>query len=84
MVGKTKVMEFSHRVCFSLEPLRMCRKDKEMGEVIDKKVRFTCLPRSSHDARQFLHKVRNEVLDLTNYPVSFVETIQVPLTCTVY
>ncbi|KAK6060403.1 von Willebrand factor type D domain protein [Cooperia oncophora] len=84
MLEKTHVIEFTHRVCFSLEPVRMCRKNKEMDEVIDKKVRFTCLPRSSRETRQLLHKVRNNVLDLKHYPVSFVDTIQVPQTCTVY
>ncbi|KAK5981628.1 Lipoprotein amino terminal region [Trichostrongylus colubriformis] len=84
LLEKTHVMEFAHRVCFSLEPVRVCRKNEEMDEVIDKKVRFTCLPRSSREARELLHKVRNNVLDLKHYPVSFVETIQVPRTCSVY
>ncbi|RCN42163.1 von Willebrand factor type D domain protein [Ancylostoma caninum] len=84
ILEKTHVMEFSHRVCFSLEPVRVCRKNEEMDEVIDKKVRFTCLPRNSHEARQLLHKVHNKVLNLHGYPVSFVETIQVPRTCVVY
>ncbi|PIO56041.1 hypothetical protein TELCIR_22567 [Teladorsagia circumcincta] len=84
VLEKTHVMEFPHRVCFSLEPVRVCRKNEEMDEVIDKKVRFTCLPRSSREARELLHKVRNTVLDLKHYPISFVETIQIPRTCTVY
>ncbi|EPB65238.1 hypothetical protein ANCCEY_15699 [Ancylostoma ceylanicum] len=84
ILEKTHVMEFSHRVCFSLEPVRVCRKNEEMDEVIDKKVRFTCLPRNTHEARQLLHKVHNKVLNLHGYPVSFVETIQVPRTCVVY
>ncbi|WKY16214.1 hypothetical protein Q1695_001139 [Nippostrongylus brasiliensis] len=84
MIEKTKVMEFPHRICFSLDRVPMCRKDMVMDEVMDKKVRFTCLPRSSHEARQLLHKVRNDVVELNEYPVSFVETIQVPRTCIVY
>ncbi|KAK5982851.1 Lipoprotein amino terminal region [Trichostrongylus colubriformis] len=84
MLEKTHVMEFSHRLCFSLEPVRVCRKNEKMDEVMDKKVRFTCLPRASNEARQLLRKVRNEILDLKHYPISFVETVQVPRTCTVY
>ncbi|VDL62423.1 unnamed protein product [Nippostrongylus brasiliensis] len=86
MLEKTKVIEFSHRICFSLEPIRVCRKEREMDEVMDKKVRFTCLPRSSHEARQMLRKVRNHTVleNLKEYPISFVETIKVPRTCTVY
>ncbi|KAJ1364139.1 hypothetical protein KIN20_024159 [Parelaphostrongylus tenuis] len=80
----THIMEFPHRVCFSLEPVRKCRKNEKKEDVVEKKVRFTCLPRSSYETRQFLHKARTSVLDLSDYPVSFVENIQVPTACAVY
>ncbi|KAK6765798.1 hypothetical protein RB195_025612 [Necator americanus] len=50
MLERTHVMEFSHRVCFSLEPVRVCRKNEEMDEVVDKKSKKktgklrSCLP----------------------------------------
>uniref|UniRef100_A0A0K0CZE1 Vitellogenin domain-containing protein n=1 Tax=Angiostrongylus cantonensis TaxID=6313 RepID=A0A0K0CZE1_ANGCA len=80
----THVMEFPHRVCFSLEPVRKCRRNEKMDDVVEKKVRFTCLPRSSHETRQLLHKARTSVLDLNDYPVSFVENLRVPTACVVY
>ncbi|KJH41554.1 hypothetical protein DICVIV_12470 [Dictyocaulus viviparus] len=84
MLKNTYVMEFAHRVCFSLEPVSKCPKREQNDDMVEKKIRFTCLPRSSYEARQLLHKARTDILNLSGYPVSFVENISVPRTCTVY
>uniref|UniRef100_A0A7I4Z7Y9 Vitellogenin domain-containing protein n=1 Tax=Haemonchus contortus TaxID=6289 RepID=A0A7I4Z7Y9_HAECO len=84
ILEKHHVIEYPHQVCFSLEPVRVCRRNEVKGDTMDKKVRFTCLPRSSREARELLHKVRKNVVDLSRHPISFVETIEVPRTCTVY
>ncbi|VDO51026.1 unnamed protein product [Haemonchus placei] len=84
ILERTHVIEAAHGVCFSLEPVPVCRENEQMSTVINRKVSFTCLPRSSSEARQLLHKASSNALDLKHYPISFVESIQVPLTCTVY
>uniref|UniRef100_A0A7I4Z585 Vitellogenin domain-containing protein n=1 Tax=Haemonchus contortus TaxID=6289 RepID=A0A7I4Z585_HAECO len=82
ILERTHVIEAAHGVCFSLEPVPVCRKNEQMSTVINREVSFTCLPRSSSEARHLLREARSNTLDLKHYPISFVKSIKVPLTCT--
>ncbi|CAD6187530.1 unnamed protein product [Caenorhabditis auriculariae] len=81
LVEKTKVVEYSHRVCFSLEPVKECRRGFEAEESQPKKVRFTCLPRHKAEARRLLNDAREKTLRLEGYPMSFVKSVEVPTAC---
>ncbi|EGT29994.1 hypothetical protein CAEBREN_29057 [Caenorhabditis brenneri] len=84
-VEKTLIKEFSHRICFSLEPVTECRRGYESEETTSKKIRFTCMPRHSENARRFLKESREQnVLDLADFPVSFVEAVKMPTACVAY
>ncbi|CAI5455995.1 unnamed protein product [Caenorhabditis angaria] len=79
---KTEIKEFAHRICFSLEGVPACRRQFEEQQTVQQKVKFTCLPRHKSDARVLLNKSRQQnVLELNNYPVSFVESVTVPSQC---
>uniref|UniRef100_A0A8R1DNW8 Vitellogenin n=1 Tax=Caenorhabditis japonica TaxID=281687 RepID=A0A8R1DNW8_CAEJA len=84
LVKKTLVKEFSHRVCFSLEPVTECPRGFEPEKNSTKKLRFTCMPRHSKNARRFLKEARDEILDLVDFPVSYIEAIQMPTACVAY
>ncbi|CAP32807.2 Protein CBR-VIT-4 [Caenorhabditis briggsae] len=81
-VEKTQIKEFSHRVCFSLEPVAECRRGYKSGKTSTKKIRFTCMPRHSENARRLLKEAREQnILDLSDFEVSYVESVKVPTTC---
>ncbi|EGT30120.1 hypothetical protein CAEBREN_04919 [Caenorhabditis brenneri] len=81
-VEKTLIKEFSHRICFSLEPVTECRRGYESEETSSKKIRFTCMPRHSENARRFLKESREQaVLDLAKFSVSFVEAVKISSAC---
>ncbi|CAI2357050.1 unnamed protein product [Caenorhabditis sp. 36 PRJEB53466] len=84
IVKKTLLKEFSHRVCFSLEPVTECGRGFESEETSSKKIRFTCMPRHSKNARRFLKESRDQVLDLADFPVSFVEAVNMPTACVAF
>uniref|UniRef100_A0A1I7UPX0 VWFD domain-containing protein n=1 Tax=Caenorhabditis tropicalis TaxID=1561998 RepID=A0A1I7UPX0_9PELO len=84
-VEKTLIKEFSHRVCFSLEPVTECRRGYESEKTSTKKIRFTCMPRHSTNARRFLKEAREQnVLDLADFSVSYVEAVKVPTACVAF
>ncbi|CAI5456312.1 unnamed protein product [Caenorhabditis angaria] len=79
LIKKTEIKEFAHRICFSLEGVPACRPQYEEQQNVQQKVKFTCLPRHKSEARVLLNKSRQQnVLELNNYPVSFVESVTVP------
>ncbi|CAI5455996.1 unnamed protein product [Caenorhabditis angaria] len=82
LIKKTEIKEFAHRICFSLEGVPACRRQFEEQQTVQQKVKFTCLPRHKSDSRVLLNKSRQQnVLELNNYPVSFVESVTVPSQC---
>ncbi|CAB3400130.1 unnamed protein product [Caenorhabditis bovis] len=83
-VKRTLVKEYSHRVCFSLEPVAECRRGFESEKTVSKKVQFTCLPRHNSNARRFLKDAKSDILRLEDYPVSYVEAVKLPVACVAY
>ncbi|GMT05795.1 hypothetical protein PENTCL1PPCAC_27969, partial [Pristionchus entomophagus] len=85
-VEKTRVIEYSNRVCFSKTPVPECpRKSMENEENMkETNVKFACLKRSDRETSRLIREARREVLSLEDFPESFVETIFVPRTCVVY
>ncbi|ULT81825.1 hypothetical protein L3Y34_011647 [Caenorhabditis briggsae] len=84
-VEQTQIKEFSHRVCFSLEPVAECRRGYKTDETLTKKIRFTCMPRHSNNARRFLKEAREQtVLDLSDFEVSYVEAVKIPTACVAF
>jgi hypothetical protein len=83
---KTEVMEYNHKICFSVKPVKSCPEDSYPGQTKEMKVGFTCLDRSSSEARRLLRDARrtNRPIQLPSTKPSFVETITVPSTCVVY
>ncbi|PIC18298.1 hypothetical protein B9Z55_024240 [Caenorhabditis nigoni] len=84
IVEKTQIKEFSHRICFSVEPVAECRRGYEAEQSQQRKIRFTCLPRHNRDASRLLKESRQQPLELNDYPVSFVEAVKVPTACVAY
>jgi hypothetical protein len=85
-IEKTEVLEYNHKICFSVKPVKACPEDSYPQQTKEQKVGFTCLDRSSSEARQLLREARRSTRPVelpTNKP-SFVETITVPSTCVVY
>uniref|UniRef100_A0AC35EYS7 Uncharacterized protein n=1 Tax=Panagrolaimus sp. PS1159 TaxID=55785 RepID=A0AC35EYS7_9BILA len=80
---KTKVMEYNHKICFSLIPVKECPRGTTMEKAEDIKILFTCKDRSSTEVRRLLRKAKSK--DITqqlefNKP-SFVETVRSARTC---
>ncbi|ULT83218.1 hypothetical protein L3Y34_012452 [Caenorhabditis briggsae] len=84
LVEKTQIKEQSHRICFSMEPVAECRRGFEPENRLTKKIRFTCMPRHSINARRLMKEVRQEPLQLDDYTTSFVESVKVPTACVAY
>ncbi|PIC19233.1 hypothetical protein B9Z55_024854 [Caenorhabditis nigoni] len=84
LVEKTQIKEQSHRICFSMEPVAECRRGFEPESRLTKKIRFTCMPRHSSNARRLMKETRQEPLQLDDYTTSFVESVKVPTACVAY
>nr|CAA39669.1 vitellogenin [Caenorhabditis elegans] len=84
LVEKTQIKEFSHRICFSVEPVAECRRGYEVEQQQQRKIRFTCWQRHNRDASRLLKESRQQPLQLDDYPVSFVESVKVPTACVAY
>ncbi|CAL2050590.1 unnamed protein product [Caenorhabditis brenneri] len=84
LVEKTQIKEFSHRICFSMEPIVECRRGYEPEDKMTKKIRFTCVPRHSSNARRLMKEARQEPLQLDDYTTSFVEAVKIPTACVAY
>jgi len=83
-IEKTRVIEFPHRVCFSLEAVPECPKNMQTGRATEKKVRFTCLPRHDPETRRMIIEARRSPLSLPKMRVSSVENVLVPQACEAY
>ncbi|GMR48938.1 hypothetical protein PMAYCL1PPCAC_19133 [Pristionchus mayeri] len=83
---KTRVIEYSNRVCFSKTPVPECpRKSIENEENMKEiKVKFACLSRSDSETARLLREARREILSIDHLPESFVETFTVPRVCLAY
>ncbi|CAB3400707.1 unnamed protein product [Caenorhabditis bovis] len=81
---KTYVKEFSHRVCFSLEPVVECDRQYEAKQTLVKKIRFTCMPRHEIETRRYMKEARTQILSLDDFPVSYIEAIEMPTACVAY
>jgi hypothetical protein len=85
-VEKTEVMEYNHKICFSIKPVKACPEDSYADKTKEQKISFTCLDRTSSEARRLLREARrtNRPVELPSTKPSFVETLTVPSTCVVY
>jgi hypothetical protein len=85
-IEKTEVMEYQHKICFSVKPVKSCPEDSYPGETKEQKVSFSCMDRSSPEARRLLREARrtNQPINLPSTKSSFTETLSVPSTCVVY
>jgi len=85
-IEKTEVMEYNHKICFSIKPVKACPEDSYPQETKEQKVSFSCMDRSSPEARRLLREARrtNQPVSLPNTKSSFTETLSIPSTCVVY
>jgi len=91
-VSATKVLEYGHKVCFSMNPVMQCPQGTHQVEQSDEEqrdefntVQFACLPRSDYMSRQLDRQARKgEILDMSGYTPSFEERIREPTSCAVY
>jgi hypothetical protein len=89
----------SSKVCFSMEPVKKCPRgsypasqDSDNGyesstgqEKNGKKVKFTCMNRSSDETRRLLRESRRgEVLDVSEHQASMTEFVEEPKKCLRY
>lgn len=91
---RTVIMEYNHKVCFSLQPVKQCPEGYQAGEQDDEdakqllkrpKVQFSCLDRQSIEAKRLRKIVRkNGVANLSDYNPSFYEVVVIPETCVQY
>ncbi|GMT07087.1 hypothetical protein PENTCL1PPCAC_29261, partial [Pristionchus entomophagus] len=84
-VKKTRVVEFAHRTCFSLNAVPECPKKttEDEDDRRELKTDFACFSRNS-DATRLMREARREVLDLSDYTKDYSETLVVPRTCIAY
>ncbi|KHN77828.1 Vitellogenin-6 [Toxocara canis] len=80
---RTKIIEHNYEVCFSMKAVPHCpHKTYARNEMkTRKKVPFVCLPRTNHEATNFINRALHEVLDVNDYKKSFVEEVTVPDSC---
>jgi len=97
-VKQTKVIEYNHKICFSVEPVKQCPEgtapasnnnnnndDEDDDQSTDKKTQFACLSRSSIDARRLQRQARRGVIiDIPDQAPSFIENVKQPLRCVQY
>jgi len=82
------MLEFNHKVCFSMEPVKQCRPgtfaDNSVLSVEPKqaKVQFVCIDRHSVEAKRLKKMVRShKVTELKEFPISFQELVAIPERC---
>ncbi|KAI1725330.1 lipoprotein amino terminal region domain-containing protein [Ditylenchus destructor] len=93
-ISATKVLEYAHKVCFSMNPVMQCPPGTHRAGLLQsneeqqnetKPVKFACLPRSDSQTRRMDHQVRHgEILDMSDYTLSFMHNIREPSSCVVY
>lgn len=99
-IEMTKVVEFNHKICFSVQPVMQCPEGTSPADQNDtdfdddstsqssngsKKIQFACLSRSSSEARRLQRQARKGVpVNLPNQSPSFVEAVKQPTRCVAY
>uniref|UniRef100_A0A915DVG3 VWFD domain-containing protein n=1 Tax=Ditylenchus dipsaci TaxID=166011 RepID=A0A915DVG3_9BILA len=92
-VDRTVIMEYNHKLCFSIKPVKQCPQGYFGGEEEEgakqllkrPKVSFSCLDRQSIEGQRLRKIVRRTgVADLGEYQPSFYETVVIPETCIQY
>jgi len=85
-IEKTETMEYNHKICFSVKPVKSCPENSYPGKTKEMKVGFACLDRSSSEARRLLRDAQrtDKPIRLPSTKPSFVETITVPSACEAY
>jgi hypothetical protein len=82
-IMKTKVMEYNHKICFSLKPVKGCTRGRSMEKSEDIKIPFTCMDRSTTEARRLLREAKTSDITqkLSHHKPSFVETVRSARIC---
>jgi hypothetical protein len=82
-IEKTRVMEYNHKICFSMKPVRECPRSRYPTiKTNNIKVQFACLSRDSLQARRLIRQLKSEqVLEVSGLSPSFVETVKSPTKC---
>jgi len=84
-IKRTKIVEYSHKLCFSTEPVKRCPKGSrpdEEAKTEDVTVKYFCLERQSTQARRLQRQVRQgEIVDSSPFQPSFNEEIAQPTKC---
>ncbi|KAI1721942.1 lipoprotein amino terminal region domain-containing protein [Ditylenchus destructor] len=91
--SQTMIKETTHKLCFSQKPVKQCPRgwfpadeDESDTQLLKrKKVGFSCIDRSSHEAKRLKSEVRRlGTADITDYPPSFEEEVVIPVRCVAY
>jgi len=91
--SQTMVKEFSHKVCFSLTPVKQCPQgwypadeDEPDTQLLKRKnVNFSCFDRHSLEAKRLKHEARlGGTANIGDYSPSFTEEVVIPARCVVY
>jgi hypothetical protein len=83
-IEKTMVMEYNHKICFSMKPIKECPRDRyPTNESNNFKVQFACLGRDSLEARRLIRQLKSEKVlnEVRKLAPSFVENIKFPTKC---
>jgi hypothetical protein len=87
-IEKTQVVEYNHKVCFSEQPVKECPRRMEPKETESKRIKYTCLPRDSSEARQLLREARRNPKAKLDLPQSqnpsYTEVQEIPVSCSAY
>lgn len=81
-------MEYGHKICFSIKPVKVCPEGSYPQKTKDAKIGFACLDRTNSEARRLLRQARRSDEPLKNiqdeHKISFVQTVTMPTTCVEY
>jgi hypothetical protein len=84
-IRSTKVIEQTGKLCFSKVPVPRCPRNTYPTEFkAEKKVVYTCLPRSSFEAQEFARRAQQNmeyISELRERKSHFTETEQIPKKC---
>jgi hypothetical protein len=87
-VEKTKVIEQSHELCFSKEPVLKCPRNTHPIEYENskQKVVYVCLPRNDMQAEIYHSQVSEDLIvsEVSELPASFTQKERVPKKCVPY
>jgi len=84
-VKRTKVIEKMDKLCFSVEPVATCPEGTSpQQQQQQKRVPFTCMERSSTEARRLQRQARQGVADTSGKEPVFTQDVRVPGKCVRY